>query len=176
MLFQILFFSLLVLVLLFSLVFGFRAYHGFLKKKNRVNIYAIINEKTGKGIRVHNAGIKDETKIILYRHHNWECMTWQFIKLDEETTLLKNLWTEKTFQPSLAPEQGTGLWQKPLSGDKHQYWEFLNQSDDTYLIRLKGTELYITVSSDVNNSPIILMPIQNSYEQQWKLIEQRPIV
>ena len=173
--FRILFFSLFGLVVLFALAFGHRAYNGYLKKKNTVNSYAIQNIKTGKNIRVHNAGINDETKIILYSHHNWECMTWQFIKLEGDTYLLKNLYTQKTFRPSLSPVAGVDLWQQPLGGDNFQYWEFLKQSDEAYLVRLKDTELYITVSSDENNSPIILMPLQNSTGQQWRLIEQHPL-
>ncbi|MDR2719744.1 MAG: RICIN domain-containing protein [Nitrososphaerota archaeon] len=175
MIYKILFFSLLAIVVLFSLAFGQRAYHGYLKKRNTVNTYAIINVKTGKAIRVHNAGIEDERKIILYKHHNWECMTWQFIQLEDDTFLLKNLYTDKTFQPPSSPEPGIHLWQQPLGGDNFQYWEFIKQPDETYLIRLKGTELYITISLDENNSPIILIPMQNSTEQQWRLIEQHPL-
>jgi hypothetical protein len=175
MMYKYLFFSLLILVLLFALAFGHRIYHGYLKKRNTVNTYAIQNVKTGKNIRVYNAGINDETKIILYTHHNWECMTWQFIQLEGDAYLLKNLYTQKTFQPSSSPMAGIDLWQQILGGDNLQYWEFIKQSDETYLIRLKGTELYITISSDKNNSSIILLPIQNSAEQQWRLIEQHPI-
>ena len=175
MIYRILFFTLLAIVLLFILAFGQRVYHGYLKKKNTVNSYAIQNVKTGKAVRVHNAGIDDRTKIILYKHHNWECMTWQFIQLEGDTYLLKNMYTQKTFQPSSSPKPGVDLWQRPLGGDSLQYWEFIRQPDEAYLIRLKGTELYITVSSDENNSPIILMPIQNSIEQQWNLIEQHPL-
>jgi len=175
MIYKYLFFSLLIVVLLFILIFGHRIYNGYQKKLNAVNTFAIQNVKTNKDIRVHNANINDETKIILYTHHNWECMTWQFIQLDGETFLLKNLYTQKTFQPSSIPEQSVDLWQQTLGGNSLQYWEFLKQPDETYRIRLKGTELYITVSSDKNNSDIILMPMQNSTEQQWRLIEQHPI-
>ena len=146
------------------------------KKRETVNAYAIQNVKTGKDIRVHNASINDEAKIILYSHHSWECMTWQFIQLEGDTYLLKNLYTQKTFRPSLSPASGVDLWQQPLGGDSLQYWEFLKQADEKYLIRLKDTELYITVTSDSNNSPIVLMPLQNTTEQQWVLIRQSPIM
>jgi len=66
------------------------------------------------------------------------------------------------------------LWQQPLGGSL-QFWEFLKQQNEIYLIRLKGTELYITISAENNHSDIILMPLQNSASQQWKLIEQHPI-
>jgi hypothetical protein len=175
MMFKVFFFSLLAIVLLFVLIFGQRVYHGYLKKRDTVNTFAIQNVETNKCIRVHNAGIDDRRKIILYTHHNWECMTWQFIQLEEDTYLLKNLYTQKTFQPSSSPEQGIDLWQQTLGGNNLQYWEFIKQPDETFLIRLKGTELYITISSNDNNSSIILMPMQNSTKQQWRLIEQHPI-
>jgi len=175
MIYKYLFFALLIFVLMLVLIFGQRIYHGYLKKRNTVNTYAIQNVKTGKAIRVHNAGIDDKTKIILYPLHNWECMTWQMIQLEGETYLLKNQYTQKTFQPSSSPESGVDLWQQTLGGDSLQYWEFLRQSDDLYLIRSKGTELYITAASGGNFSSIILIPLQNSTEQQWKLIEQHPL-
>ncbi len=153
-----------------------RVYKDIVKKQNTKNTYAIQNVKTGKDIRVYNAGIDDGQKIILYEHHNWECMTWQFIQLEQDTYLLKNLYTQKTFQPSAALGPGVALWQQTLGGNPLQYWEFMKQPDETYLIRLKGTELFITVSSDQNDSSIILMPKQDSPEQQWKLIEQHPII
>jgi Ricin-type beta-trefoil lectin domain. len=163
------------IVLAFLIISMPRGYKNIMKKLKTTNTYAIHNVKTGKDIRVYNAGIDDGQKIILYKHQNWECMTWQFIQLEEDTYLLKNLYTEKTFQPSSTPKSGVDLWQKPLGGDPLQYWEFLKQPDETYLIRLKGTELYITISSDKTDSPIILMPKQNSPDQQWKLIEQHPL-
>jgi hypothetical protein len=173
--YKYLFFSLIGIIILCGIVFLPRFFHDLQKKLNRVNTYAIINVKTGKAIRVHNANIADESKIILYTHHNWECMTWQFIQIEEGIYLLKNLYTEKTFKPSSSIEMGVNLWQKTLGGENLQYWEFIKQSDEIYLIRLKGTDLYITISSEKNNSSIILMPLNNSTEQQWKLINQKPI-
>ncbi|MCL1807462.1 MAG: RICIN domain-containing protein [Oscillospiraceae bacterium] len=170
-----LFFGLLSIVLLFVLAFGQRMYHGYQKKRNTVNTYGIQNIQTGKNLRVRNASIGDEVKIILYTHHIWECMTWQMIRLDGDTYLLKNLYTKKTFQPSSSPQPGVPLWQQPLGGSSLQYWEFLKQPDETYLIRLSGTELYITVSSDKNNSDIVLRQAQGSDTQKWKLIGQHPV-
>ena len=158
------------------LVLGPRVYKDIVKKKKATNTYAVQNVRTGKDIRVYNAGIDDGEKIILYNHHNWECMTWQFIQLEQDTYLLENMYTQKTFQPSADPEPGVSLWQQTLGGDRRQYWEFLKQPDETYLIRLKGEDLYITVSADQNDSPIILMPKQESTEQRWRLIEQHPII
>jgi len=174
--FKWLFFSLIIIIILCGIIFVPRVFHDISKKRNRINTYAIINVKTNKGIRVHNANINDGAKIILYSHHNWECMTWQFIELEENIYMLKNLYTEKTFQPSSLPDMGIDLLQKTLGGKDNQYWEFIKQSDEIYLIRLKDTELYITISSDKNNSSIILMPLNNTNEQQWKLVNQKPIV
>jgi hypothetical protein len=169
----------IVIIVLFAIaafMFGPRIYKDIKKKQNYQNTYAIQNVATGKDIRIYNAGNDDGTKIILYSHHNWECITWQMIELDENTYLLKNLYTQKTFEPSSIPEQGVSLWQQTLGGSRLQYWEFIEQPDETYLIRLKDTELYLTTTSDENNSDIVLMPKQGSDNQLWKLIRQNPIV
>ena len=173
---KIAFISLLILIALSAFVFCPRIYKDIKKKRNYANTYAIQNIKTGKDIRVYNAGNDDGTKIILYSHYNWECMTWQLIQLGDNTYLLKNLYTQKSFQPSSSPEAGIGLWQQTLGGSSLQYWEFIKQIDETYLIRLKDTELYLTVTSDENNSDIVLMTKQNSDSQLWKLVRQNPIV
>lgn len=114
--------------------------------------------------------------IILYNHNNWECITWQLIELEDNAYLLKNLYTQKTFEPSAPPEPGVNLWQQTLGGSHFQYWEFIKQPNETYLIRLKDSELYLTITSDENNSDIILMPKQDSDNQRWKLIRQNPII
>lgn len=150
-------------------------YFGRMQKKSYANTYAIQNVGTGKDIRVKDVGVKDETEIILYTHNEWECLTWEFIQLEDSTYLLKNLCTQKTFQPSSLPEQGVGLWQQSLGGSHLQYWEFIKQPNETSLIRLKDTELYLTATSDEDNSPIILMPKERSDKQLWKLIKQNPI-
>lgn len=150
-------------------------FFGKQQKQNYANTYAIQNVSTGKDIRVKNVGVKDESEIILYTHNEWECPTWEFIQLEDNTYLLKNLCTQKTFEPSSSPKQGVGLWQQSLGRSHFQYWEFIDQYDETHLIRLKDTELYLTATSDEDNSPIILMPKQESDKQLWKLIRQNPI-
>lgn len=143
-------------------------------KPETKSTYAIQNVQTGKNLRPFNAGVDDGTQIVLYKHAKWKCMTWQFIQVEGETYQLKNLYTSKTFQPSSKPESGVTLCQQPLKNDSLQYWDFIKQPDGTYLIRLKDTNLYVTISSDKTNSPIILMPKQNSTTQQWKLVKQNP--
>ena len=176
---KILFIMSIVIVVVFviaAFLFVPRICKDIKKKRNYENTFAIQNIKTGKDIRVYNAGNDNGTKIILYNHHNWECITWQLIQLKEDTYLLKNLYTQKTFEPSAVPQSGVGLWQQTLGGSRYQYWEFIKQSDEIYLIRLKDTELYLTVTSDENNSDIILMEKQDSDSQLWRLIRQNPIV
>ena len=173
---MVLFFVLLGVVALFTVITLPRNLKDIQRKRETANSYAIQNVETGKCIRIHNAGIDDERRIVLYSHQNWECITWQLIQLEDEVYLLKNLYTHKSFQPSSSPEAGVTLWQQPLGGTRLQYWEFIKQPDETYLIRLKDTDLYITITSDENNSDLILMPLQNSSKQSWTLIEQRPIV
>jgi len=168
--------GLLVVVGAFALMQGQRAYKNIKRKQSSVNTYAIINVQTNKGIRVHDASIEDEAKINIYPHKNWECMTWQLIKLEGDVHLLKNLYTHKTFQPSKAPRVGVGLWQQPLEANNLQYWELIKQADETYQIRLAGTELYATIAGNKNHSDVILMPSNNSDSQRWRLVPQQPIV
>lgn len=174
-----LFITSIVIIVIFAIVafiFAPRICKDIKKKQNYENTYAIQNVGTGKDIRVYNAGNDDGTKIILYSHNNWECITWQLIGLENNTYLLKNLYTQKTFQPSSAPATGVNLWQQTLGGSRLQYWEFIEQEDATYLIRLKDTELYLTTTSDENNSDIVLMPRQDSDMQEWRLVRQNPII
>ena len=169
-------FALLALIVISIIVFGPRISKDIKKKRAYENTYAIQNIATDKVLRPYNAGNDDGTKIIQYSLNNWECLTWQLIGLEDDTFLLKNLYTQKSFQSSSSPESGVTLWQQTLGGSRLQYWEFVKQSDDTYMIRLKDTELYLTATSDENNSDIILMPRQNSDMQQWRLVRQNPIV
>lgn len=164
----------IVLIFLASIPIIFRVRKDIKKKLQYANTYAIQNVQTGKCLRVHDANYHDNAKTILYPHHNWECITWEMIQIEDSTYLLKNLYTQKTFEPVSAPKPGVSLWQKPLGGSKNQYWEFLKQADDTYLIRLKGTELYITISSAEDNSELVLHLLSNSNSQRWKLVLQTP--
>lgn len=165
--------SLLVLIV-FLIAIGHRVRKDIKKKLNFENTYAIQNIETGLNIRPFDATIYNETPVIQYTHQNWECISWEFIKLEDNTFLLKNLYTEKTFQPKSAPKEGVEIWQQSLGGTKWQYWEFIKQHDGTYLIKLKDYDLYLTAGSKELNSPIILKSLQNSNTQKWKLIRQNP--
>lgn len=166
----------IILAVITAIVFGPRIHKDIKKKQSYINTYAIQNVETDKCIRPYNAENGDGIKIISYSLHNWECITWQLIELEDNTYLLKNLYTQKTFEPSSTPADGAGLWQQTLGGSRFQYWEFIKQSDETYLIRLKNTELYLTSTSDENDSVIVLTARNNSKSQLWRLIRQNPIV
>lgn len=165
----------LVLVVIAVIIpISFRIRKDIKKKLAFENTYAIQNVSSGLCVRPFNAGYKSRNNIISYPHKDWECITWEMIALGENTFLLKNLFTEKTFQPKSEPKEGVELWQQSMGGTQLQYWEFLKQSDETYLIRLKGTDLYLTTSSEKENSPIVLMTKQETPTQLWKLVRQTP--
>lgn len=138
--------------------------------------FAIQNIKTGMNLRPFDAGKQDNNKIVLYNHIAWKCMTWNFIRTDENTYQLKNLFTQKTFQPSADIQSGGTLVQKPLKpADEMQQWEFISAGESKYYIRLKGSDLYITCDpAGKINSDIILKQKVDSDIQVWRLIEQNP--
>jgi hypothetical protein len=139
--------------------------------------YAIQNVKTGKNLRPYEAGGQDGNRIVLYDHVEWKCMTWDFIQVNDNTYQLKNLFTSKTFQPAGNAVAGCTLEQKKIvSGNAVQEWEFISAGNGTFYIRLRGTELYITLAdaSGKTNSAIILQPKNNPDLQLWKLVKQNP--
>lgn len=166
----------IVLAIIITFVFAPRISKDIEKKRNYESTYAIQNVETNKCIRPYEAAYKNETKVISYSLYNWECITWQMIQLEGDTYLLKNLYTQKTFQPSSSPAEGVSLWQQTMGGSHLQYWEFIKKTDETYLIRLKGTELYLTTTSNEDDSAIVLMHKQDSDNQKWRLIRQNPII
>jgi hypothetical protein len=137
--------------------------------------FAIQNTVTGKNLRPYEAGSNNGNRIVLYNHVEWKCMTWNFINVNDNTYQLRNLFTSKTFQPKETPvKSGSALEQQPLSSSQAQQWEFLKTAENNYLIRLRGTELYITASSDQTNSDIILQEKKAGSLQIWRLVAQNP--
>lgn len=140
--------------------------------------YAIKNIETGKLLRIKDANRKDLTPLVLYSPVNWKCMTWDFQAVAKETYQLRNLFTDKTFSIlDESPKAGSDLKQFPIDkSNKLQYWEFIKQDNDSYLIRLSGTELYLTPSDPKGtaNSPIILSKKSGSKLQLWTIYEQHP--
>lgn len=163
-----------VVLLLAIIAISTRVRKDIKKKLAFENTYAIQNVSSNKCLRPFDAGYQNGNEIIAYRHKDWECITWEMIEISDNTYLLKNLFTEKTFQPKSDPISGVGLEQRSLGGTPLQHWEFVKQPDETFLIRLKNSELYLTISSLQENSSVILMPLSNSAEQKWKLIRQTP--
>ncbi|HSC54918.1 MAG TPA: RICIN domain-containing protein [Phnomibacter sp.] len=163
----------IVLILAFAAV-STRVRKDIKKKLAFENTYAIQNVASGMCVRPLNAGYQNGNKIIAYSYKDWECITWEMISLGDNTYLLKNLFTEKTFQPKAEPKAGVELWQQSLGGSPLQYWELIKQPDATTLIRLKNTALYLTISSKDQDAPLVLMPLDNTDSQKWKLIRQTP--
>lgn len=140
--------------------------------------YAIKNVKTGLLLRVQDAQRANGTPIVGYSPVNWKCVTWDFAHVEGETYQLKNLFTSKTLQPGSATlTDGVGLEQQPLVAKQtNQEYEFIPQGKDTYRIRLKGTDLYITPAGadGVANLAIVLKRPTGAPNQVWTIYEQEP--
>jgi hypothetical protein len=136
--------------------------------------FAIQNVQTGKNLRPFEARKDDGNKVILYDHHWWKCLTWDFQRVAGNLYQLRNFYTGKALQPAGKAVAGATLQQQPMSGADIQQWEFLAQPGSAYLIRHKGSGLYITVSSPETNSAIDLRPRQQGNAQLWRLVAQKP--
>lgn len=139
--------------------------------------YAIKNVKNGMLLRVKDAASKNGTPLVAYNPQNWKCMTWDFKNTGANTYQLENLLTHKTFQPQTAASMDAALEEQPLiAGNSNQEYEFIAVKKDIYLIKLKGTDLYITPSDPDGqvNSSIILAKKRNTAEQQWTIYQQSP--
>lgn len=139
--------------------------------------YAICNVQTGILLRIKDADIRNGTPIVAYSPVNWKCVTWDFKHVADNTYQLVNLYSGKTLQPQTTATTGTTLEEQPLmSGKDNQEYEFIPAGKDQYLVRLKGTELYLTPADDKGtvNAPVVLAPVTNTALQHWALKEQHP--
>jgi hypothetical protein len=139
--------------------------------------YAIKNVQTGMLLRVKDAASKNGTPLVAYYPENWKCMTWNFKNTGANTYQLQNLLTNKTFQPITTPNTDVAFEEQPfVPGSPNQQYEFIEVKKDTYLIKLKGTALYITPADKKGsvNSAIILAVKSNTPEQLWNIYEQAP--
>lgn len=140
--------------------------------------YAIKNVQTGKLLRIKDANGKNGTPLVAYSPINWKCMTWDFKHVEGNTYQLKNLFTSKTFQPKAGtPSDGIELEQQPLvNAQANQLYEFNEVKKDVYLIKAKGTDLYLTpVDKDGTiDTGIKLAAKDGSALQQWAIYEQHP--
>lgn len=155
---------------------GFRTRKNYQKKVGRANVFAVQNVRNRMNLRPLNAGLEDGAWIILYKHANWECMTWEFIHLEDGSLLLRNVFTEKSWHPVADPAPGVQLAQVPLGGVRYQGVLMEKLPDGTCLLRLQGTNLYLTPGSDEVNAPVVLMQKDGTDRQRWRLVPQRPII
>lgn len=139
--------------------------------------YAIKNVQTGMLLRIKDANSKNGTPIVAYYPENWKCMTWNFKKTEANTYQLQNLFSNKTLQPISAAAANVAFEEQPLvSGDAKQQYEFIKVKKDTYMIKLKGTDLYVTPADGKGsvNSAIILAAKRTTPGQLWNIYEQAP--
>ena len=139
--------------------------------------YAIKNVKTGMLLRVKDASSKNGTPIVAYAPQNWKCMTWNFKSAGGNTYQLENLLTHKTFQPQASDNPVISLEEQPLLvGNPQQQYEFTRVEKGTFLIKMKGTDLYLTPSDPKGeiNSSIILAKRNTTDLQYWTIYEQSP--
>ncbi len=139
--------------------------------------YAIKNVKTGMLLRVKDAHSENGTPLVAYNAENWKCMTWEFNTTGVHIYQLQNLLTGKTFQPASAPSAGVPLVEESIgNGSSAQQYEFIKDQDDVYLIRLKGTNWYVTPEDKKgsSNSAIILSAKTGTSEQLWQIYKQDP--
>ena len=139
--------------------------------------YAIKNVKTGMLLRIKDANSANGTPLVSYNPVSWKCMTWDFKHTGENTYQLRNLFSGKTFQPKQAAAEAVAMEEQPLlAGDANQQYEFIPAGKDSYFIRLKGTDLYVSPVDDkaTVNSGIVLVKKNDSKLQQWSIYEQHP--
>lgn len=139
--------------------------------------YAIKNVQTGMLLRIKDANSKNGTPIVAYYPENWKCMTWNFKKTEANTYQLQNLFSSKTLQPIGAAGANVAFEEQPLiAGDAKQQYEFIAVKKDIYMIKLKGTDLYITPADGKGavNSAIILTAKKGTPDQLWNIYEQAP--
>lgn len=139
--------------------------------------YAIKNVHTGMLLRIKDANSKNGTPIVAYYPENWKCMTWNFKKTDANTYQLQNLFSSKTLQPISSAAANVAFEEQPLvAGAQQQQYEFIAIKKDTYMVKLKGTDLYLTPADAKGtvNSAIILAPKKGTPDQLWSIYEQAP--
>lgn len=139
--------------------------------------FAIKNVSTGMLLRPLDANNKDATPLVSYSPTNWKCMTWDFKQVSDHTYYLRNLLTGKTFQPASGDvTEGTALQQQPLKeSSQGQQWEFIPAENNSFMIRLKGTGLYVTPTEQGSvNSKIVLAKKRQDNLQYWTIYEQHP--
>ncbi len=136
--------------------------------------FAIKNMETGLYLRPKGASSADNIQMVLYTPKEWKCMTWNFIKKEENTYFVENLYTGKTFE---ADDNNRKVVQKTIqSSNPKQIWEFIMLEENKYLIKASETNLYLTASNNSGNinTEIKLTGEQNNKLNYWTLVQQDP--
>ena len=140
--------------------------------------YAVKNMKTGKLLRPKDASKSDGAPIVMYSPTNWKCLTWDFKHVESDVYQLENLFSGKTFQAEdNSVKEGTLLDQAPLkTGDHRQLWEFVSLTENNFLIKLAGTDYYLTPVDEKGavNSRVALKKKLEGNIQNWTIYEQNP--
>jgi hypothetical protein len=158
-------------ILFFLLMAGFYSF-----AQPGAGAYAIKNVQTGMLLRIKDANTNNGTPLVLYTPENWKCMTWNFKPAGADDYQLENLFSHKTFQPKQMAAEGIQMEEQPLViNASNQLYEFLPLTKSVYLIRMKGTDLYISAADNGKpNSPVVLAKKTGSSLQQWIIYEQHP--
>lgn len=162
-------------IILFAIVFVY--FSGIVSAQAIKGTFAIKNVQTGMLLRVKDADSKNGTPLVAYYPEDWKCMTWDFKTTGENTYQLQNLLTHKTFQPQAEAKADAAFEEQPfVAGALNQQYVFIEVKKDTYLIKLKGSDLYITPYDPKGkvNSAIVLAAKRNTPEQLWTIYEQEP--
>lgn len=167
------FYILAALVAVSGAVFGPRQVKDIRKKQAYQNTYAMQNVGNDKVLRVLDAGTADSVPIILYSLHNWECIMWQVIALEDGSCLLKNLYSQKAMEANL---NDNTLWQQTMGGTSRQYWVMEALGEETFRLRLRDSNLYLTATSSETNSEPKLLSATDDENQLWRLVRQTPIM
>jgi hypothetical protein len=139
--------------------------------------YAIKNVATGMVLRIKDANTANGTPLVAYSPVNWKCVTWDFKHIEGQTYQLTNLFSSKTFQPKQPPQEGVVMEEQPVVVHKEtQYYEFIPAEGNSYMIRMKSTDLYLTPEDEKGaaNTGILLAKKKAGKVQTWVLVEQHP--
>ena len=140
--------------------------------------FAIKNVETSMVLRIKDANGANGTQLVAYSPVNWKCVTWDFNHVAGQTYQLRNLFTNKTFQPANGvASEGVLLEQQPLVRSRdNQLYDFILVEKNVYLVKATGTDLYLTPfdKNGTTDTPIMLSAKNGSKLQQWIIYLQKP--
>ncbi len=140
--------------------------------------FAIKNVETGMLLRIKDANGANGTPLVAYSPVNWKCVTWDFKHVDGQTYQLRNLFTNKTFQPQKGvAAEGVLLEQQPMvMSQASQQYDFIAVEKNVYLVKATGSDLYLTpVDKEGATDTGIMLAAKNGTKlQQWTIYLQKP--